>query len=53
MEDRYKFVEYEKYCNQCKFKDTPDDEEPCDECLTISGRLYSHKPEKFEKEERT
>ena len=47
--EQYKFVEFEKYCDSCKYKNTKADDDPCDECLSISARLYSHKPEKYEK----
>lgn len=27
-------VEYEKWCNTCKFRNKNEDEEPCDMCLS-------------------
>ena len=46
--DNLKEVYFSLYCNQCKHKDDPDTEEPCNECLSIPGRPWSHKPEYFE-----
>ena len=47
MESREKFVEYEKYCLRCKFLNSPEDEDPCDECLRECTNLDSHKPINF------
>lgn len=47
-----KFVDFEKYCKDCKFKDKSENEEPCNECLGVPARQYSHKPIKF-KENKT
>lgn len=45
--DNYKEVFFSEYCKTCEHKDIPGDEEPCNECLTIGARQYSHKPEKW------
>lgn len=42
-----KFVEFEKYCKDCKFKDLEETEEPCCDCLAEPVNLYSHKPVKW------
>lgn len=42
-----KFVEYHRYCLYCKYRDTKQDEEPCNECLTEPVNEDSHKPVKF------
>lgn len=44
----YKEVWFNKYCDRCIYCSKKEDEEPCDECLSISVNLYSHKPVKFE-----
>ena len=43
-----KFVEFNEYCHKCKFKATPETEDPCNECLTEPVNEYSHKPVRFE-----
>lgn len=47
MNDRMQFVDFDKYCNKCKYKDLKETEEPCDSCLTISVRFESNIPEYF------
>ena len=49
--ENIKEVYYHEYCSLCVHKDLPENEEPCEECLTISGRIFSHKPEHFEPSE--
>lgn len=39
---------YFTYCNSCKHKEKKDYETPCDECLSNSTNLYSHRPVKWE-----
>lgn len=45
-EDGMKEVYFGIYCKTCKYFDTDEDslESPCDECLSYSSNLYSHKP---------
>ena len=45
---KMKVVFFDKYCKNCKHNDIPQDADPCNECLTIAGREFSHKPEYFE-----
>ena len=40
----YKEVYFHEYCNTCKFADTPEYEDPCNECLEHPMNLYSSKP---------
>lgn len=47
-EDNTKEVYFDQYCQHCKHKNVEETEDPCNECLTEGGRLYSHKPENFE-----
>lgn len=44
-----KEVYFGNYCGRCKFKKVPENQEPCEECLSTPGRQDSHKPLKFEK----
>lgn len=48
MEDLYKAVYFDKYCQTCKFFDLKQTDYPCDECLSEPVNLYSHKPVKWE-----
>lgn len=48
MEYKDKIVYFETYCQKCKYVNKKADEEPCNECLSIPAREYSHKPIKFE-----
>lgn len=53
-----KEVFFNVYCPTCKYKDIKDTdiytddakEEPCNECLTVPAREYSHKPINWEEE---
>ena len=49
METPYKHVEFNKYCQTCIHRKVEETEEPCNECLTHTVNLYSHKPVKYEK----
>lgn len=42
-----KEVYFNQYCHLCEHKDVPENQEPCDECIEIAGRAFSHKPEHF------
>lgn len=44
MENVYKEVYFNKYCQTCKNKDVKESDDPCDECLSQPVNLYSHKP---------
>lgn len=48
--DGFKVVDF-TYCHWCKNKDLPENQEPCEECLSTPMRQYSRKPEKFEEAE--
>ena len=47
--ERYqKFVNFAEYCPKCKYYDTEEMEDPCNECLTCPARFDgSHKPINF------
>lgn len=47
MEDNYKEVYFNLYCDSCKYKDLDESHDPCDECLENGANLYSHKPVKW------
>lgn len=51
MEYPEKFVEFDKFCETCKYKDIKQDEEPCNECLENPVNEHSIKPIKYEKQE--
>ena len=40
-------VNYEKYCNKCVYKDTKEDDEPCNTCLLAPVNTGTEKPIKF------
>lgn len=48
MEDNYKEVHFDQYCETCKHKDVKEENDPCFECLSTPENLYSHKPVKWE-----
>lgn len=44
MEGRDKFVDFTTYCQTCVYRDSPESEDPCFECLKYPTKAYSHKP---------
>ena len=52
MDEDYKEVYFNQYCSKCKHKDVKDYDEPCDECLCNPINLNSHKPVKWEENEK-
>lgn len=42
-----KIVKFDQYCKTCAYKETPESEDPCNECLNNPVNLYSHKPVKW------
>lgn len=53
IDNQYTFVEFEKYCKNCKHNSVDDikGEEPCNECLSNPVNLNSKKPVKYEEKE--
>lgn len=49
METPYKHVRFHEYCQTCVHKNVEETKEPCNECLTHTVNLYSHKPVNYEK----
>mgnify|MGYP005610237461 FL=1 len=47
MNDNYKEVRFDIYCDKCEYCDTEEAEEPCRECLQNPVNQYSLKPIKF------
>lgn len=52
MEYIYKEVYFDKYCKTCKYENTPESEDPCDECLMYGSNLHSHKPVNWKEKEK-
>lgn len=44
MENREQFVDFEKYCKTCKYKDTEEFKDPCNDCLDYPVNTYTDKP---------
>lgn len=53
MEIRDKIVEFDKYCKDCEYFDSPDYLDPCHECLNNPSNEDSRKPVNFKKKEKT
>lgn len=43
-----KFVAFEKYCQLCRYSETRETDDPCNECLTNPTNLGSVKPVNYE-----
>lgn len=52
MEIRDKIVEFDKYCEKCRFKDKKESDEPCHECLIYPVNENSKKPVNFKEKEK-
>lgn len=42
-----KEVYFNEYCKKCLYKDKPEGEEPCNDCLSQPSNTDSHKPTRF------
>lgn len=42
-----KFCDFDIYCKLCKYRDLPESQHPCDECLGVPARDFSHIPVNF------
>ena len=51
MDERYKEVYFNLYCEKCEYKDVPVKDGPCDECLENPINLYSHKPVNYKEKD--
>ena len=52
MDERYREVRFDAYCEKCKYKDKSEEESPCDVCLDNPLNLYSEKPINFKEKEK-
>lgn len=52
MDDEYKEVYFDRYCETCKHRELKDTDEPCNECLENPINLHSHKPVMWEEDEK-
>ena len=52
MEQQYKEVYFDQYCETCKHEKQPEKEWVCDECLHNPINLYSHKPVNWEEKDK-
>ena len=52
MQEEYSEVYFDRYCKICKYRKLDGTEEPCNECLDSPTNLFSHKPVKFEEDEK-
>ena len=46
-EHRNKFVDFEKYCPQCKYHGCLESDDPCWDCLAQPVNVDSYKPVEF------
>lgn len=47
MEIIDRIVEFNKYCDTCKYAKTEEKDEPCFECLASPTNVYTNKPVKY------
>lgn len=43
-----KLCEFWGYCRKCKYKYTDQEALPCDDCLSVPARKYTHEPSEYE-----
>lgn len=46
------FVDFYKYCKKCEHEDLNEKYEPCNECLTIAGRVGTRKPQYYKEKKK-
>ena len=51
VNDDFKEVYFNQYCESCEYKDIKDVLEPCNECLDNPINFQSHKPVKYKEKE--
>lgn len=51
MDIHEKEVRYEKWCGTCRWKNLPDYEEPCNECMERFTNFGTDRPVRYEKKE--
>ena len=47
MENEFKEVRFDLYCNRCAHEKTYSGDDPCDECLATPKNKYSIRPVNF------
>lgn len=47
METKDKEVYFYQYCCKCMYESKKENESPCDICIAVGKREYSHKPQEF------
>lgn len=47
-----KEVYFSLYCDQCKYKETKETDDPCNDCLAHPFNQWSHKPIFFKEKEK-
>ena len=50
MSENLKEVRFDIYCKKCKYKDKPENEDPCWDCLVETVNQNSHKPVYFKED---
>lgn len=51
MDEGYKEVYFDDYCDSCEYANLDEDDSPCDECLANPVNVYSHKPVKYKEKD--
>lgn len=41
-------VRFDKYCSTCRYKDTAEHMDPCNECLDYAFNINTDKPRKYD-----
>ena len=52
MSTKVKLVEYDLFCEKCEHEEIDSTTPPCDECLGVPVRDYSHTPINFEQQDK-
>ena len=52
MIQNFKEVYFHEYCHRCQHEEKPENEEPCDECMSRFFQWASHKPAYFKEKEK-
>ena len=42
-----KIVDFDRYCDHCKYRDLPETEDPCFDCLREPVNTFTHRPTEF------
>lgn len=45
---KWKMVEFDKWCDKCKYCQVKETDDPCNECLENGKNEFSHKPVNFD-----